>query len=479
MQELSTQDIWRTLRRHWVLITAGTILAAALGGIYALFIADQQWQANTSVIFETPQADISEQMLSMQLLLGQGFGSRPQEHFETIIRSRRIMQKIVDQYDLVERLDVRNAAEAIETMQKRCAITEKSSRALGLGVTWFGPPRMIASAQENTEAAEISAKIANSIIAELQTFLSEAEYTRATERRKFLGEQLDQTQQELIALEDTLVDYATRHDLVEPSSQAAAAIRSLETLRGREAELSSQLSGARQAEQAALQELDTQERMAVSSVSEERNPLLDDLHARILGLRRQLTEQTEVEGKSAQHPDVQRLQAELGEAEAQLADEVSREMLTRTRQMQVDPRYTNLVSTALSRSLERKALEAQLATIRAERNQALSELSALPSLSREYARLESQLRLKGEAVARLTERYESARIAEAASLDYITVLDPAVPPYKRSGPSLKKNVAALGMAGLLLTVVIAFYRQGRSNENARVDAQASETTSGE
>jgi uncharacterized protein involved in exopolysaccharide biosynthesis len=474
MEEFSVQDIWHTLRRQWWLIAIGAFLAALLAGLYTLFIAEQEWRATTSIIFETPQVEMSEQMVNMQLLLGRSLGSTSQEHFETIIRSRRVMQAVVEEHDLASRYDVENVYEAIELLQQGCTINEKSSRSLALTVTWLGPPRMVASGEENTQSAEISATIANSIIDELQTFLSEAEYTRATERRKFLGEQLDKAQQELVALEDALVEYATQHDLVEPSSQAQAAIRNLETLRAREAELSGQLSGARQAEQKALAELDSQERMAVSTVSEERNPQLDDLRSRILELRRQLTEQTEVEGKSDRHPDVQRLQAELDEAEQQLTDEVSSEMLTRTRQMQVDPRYTNLVTTALSRSLEREALEAQLSTIRAEKNQALSELSVLPSLSQEYGRLESQMKLKAEAVTRLTERYESARIAEAASLDYITILDRAVPPYKRSGPSLKKAVGAFGMAGLLLSTLLAFWLQGRRAEAEKISSTAPE-----
>lgn len=467
MKQFSLNDIWQTVRGQWWIVGIFAFCAALLAGLYTLFVAEQEWNARTTVLFETPQGEISETMLDMQLLLGQTLSSSPHEHFETIIRSRRIMEKIIEQYDLIDRFEVEYPQEALEILQERCLISEKSSRSLALTVTMMGPPRLVATDEENRRDAALAADIANSIIEELKKFLSEAEYTRATKQRKFLAEQLDQTQQEMIALEDALVNYATRHDLVEPSSQAAAAIRNLETLRAREAELSSLLAGAREAEQAAMARIDSQEQMIVASVSEERNPRIDDLRSRILELRRELTQQTDVEGKSARHPDVQRLQAELDEAQRQLTDEVSNEMLTRTRQMQVDPSYTNLVTTAMTRSLEREALEAQLQTIRAEKNQAMSELSALPALSQEYERLQGQLQLKAEAVARLTERYEGARVAEAMSLDHITVLDEAIPPYKRSAPSLKKNVGAVGVAGFIIGVIFAFYRQGRIDERRR------------
>ncbi len=474
MEEFSFDDILRTLQMQWKLIGALTLVACLLAGGATYFLIPQKWTAHTSILLESSRPEIPSALAEVQSLLGGAGGLVAHDHFEMILRSRTIMKQVVEEFDLVELLEAESIWHAITGLRKRCRIDSDSPRCLVLAVTWAGPPRGRASEAEKTSAAKMAADLANSLISHLQTYLTEAEYTRASKHRKFLEGQLATAEQEERALEDALVEYATTHDIIQPSAQASAVIRQVEQLRTDEAKLLAQLSGARKSEREALERLDTQERMAVSSVSEERNPRVDDLHSQILTVQRQIAEQTEVEGKSSHHPDVQRLQTELDEAKAQLAEQLSQEMLTKRRDMSVDPCYTSLVTTALTKSLERADLEARLEVVRAEKDQVLAELSAFPSLSQQYERLARQLRLKAEAVARLTEQYEAARIAEAASLDYVSVLDEAVPPYKASAPSIRRNVAAVGAITLVLSTLLAFYRQGRINSSLGTSSQEQE-----
>ncbi len=472
MEALSFEEITRTLRRQWWLIAGVTLTFALLAGLYTYLAVPQTWKGRTTVLFDVgDKATVPTAVAEMQEILG-GRSDGMQEHFQTILQSRTVLEEIIEEFNLEQWIETETRADLIEDLRSRVQMSQKSPNAFQLIFTWTGRPRGLSSAEEKQQAARMAAEITNSLVAHLRDFLAEAKYTRASRRREFLEQQLHKAENELLAYQDELVEWATEHDMVAPSSQASAAVDRLKQLRQQEATLSAELEGAREAEEAAMQRLSTQERLAVSSISEQRDPLLDDLRQRMLDLRQQIAEQTEVEGKSARHPDVQRLQAQLDEVQAQLASEVSDELETRSRQMSVDPRYSNLVSTALAKALEREELHAQLSETRSEIAAAMSELSQLPSLSSRYESLQRQVELKAEAVARLTAEYEAARIAEASEMDYVVVLDEAVPAPRASSPSLRMSVGAAGVMGLVVSILLAFWRQGTINAR-REDAQAS------
>jgi len=71
------------------------------------------------------------------------------------------------------------------------------------------------------------------------------------------------------------------------------------------------------------------------------------------------------------------------------------------------------------------------------------------------------VRLKTEQYSRLSEKYEAARLAEAASHDQFSVLDAAIEPHGPSGPSFIRSVLATGFVTFVLVTMLAFWREGR------------------
>jgi uncharacterized protein involved in exopolysaccharide biosynthesis len=57
-----------------------------------------------------------------------------------------------------------------------------------------------------------------------------------------------------------------------------------------------------------------------------------------------------------------------------------------------------------------------------------------PLLTSEHARLQRAVLMREDLVSRLTDAYDEARIAEAGDIPVISVIDPAVPPVRRSFP---------------------------------------------
>ncbi|MFW6438123.1 MAG: GNVR domain-containing protein, partial [Armatimonadota bacterium] len=184
------------------------------------------------------------------------------------------------------------------------------------------------------------------------------------------------------------------------------------------------------------------------------------LRNRTMELEQQITEQKDVQGKSDQHPDVASLLSELESAEEQLAQLSDGSMQVEQRSMSVDPNYARLMEEAVSNSQRVAEIRANIDAVREQKRDALAMIEQLPARSTEYLRLQRQVEIKGEVVANLTENYEMARLSEAGSTASFSIIDEPIPPTMPSGPSLKKVGGIAFIASLLLSMLIAYWRNG-------------------
>ena len=91
----------------------------------------------------------------------------------------------------------------------------------------------------------------------------------------------------------------------------------------------------------------------------------------------------------------------------------------------------------------------------------MAVLRELPAKTARYDELQREVEVKSAALDRLTEQYETVRIAEAGAVVRFNVLDPAIPAEKPSGQSLRKMVMLAFFVALLLSTALGFWRQGR------------------
>ncbi|MGD9496675.1 MAG: GumC family protein [Armatimonadota bacterium] len=454
-------QVFRNQRRTiaWVVFVIVLVSVA-----WTLLVMKQQWTATTTILFESASAPALPAELTALLpsvATGKDYSGPT---FESILRSRSVREQVVDKLDLVSAMGVDSREKAVRQLENSVNIIYRMTHASVLSVeaVWASPPRLLASEAEEREAADMSAAIANAYIESLEEFLHKADFTRAVRRTEFLKSQLDEVEQAMLQAQDDLVSYATEHGMIEPSSQAGAAVTALRELRQRESTLRTELEGARETEREALQELNARERMVVTSISESRNPALDALDEEIRTLERELAQETEVEGKSDQHPDVQRLRVRLNTARQQLSDEIQREMRTSAQQKTVSGAYQSLVDEAVTAQLRRASLEAQLGAVREAQVAAINEMQSIPASSARYQELERQLRVKAGVYEQLARQYEASRVEAAAAMPDFTVLDYAVPAERASGPSLRNSLAIALVVSVVLSTIIAFWREGCS-----------------
>lgn len=81
----------------------------------------------------------------------------------------------------------------------------------------------------------------------------------------------------------------------------------------------------------------------------------------------------------------------------------------------------------------------------------------VPQLGLQLARLTRDVKMLETVVTLLTGQYEQVKITEAKDLPVVQVLDEAMPAVKHSRPKTLVNVAIAGVAGLLVSSVLALF----------------------
>jgi uncharacterized protein involved in exopolysaccharide biosynthesis len=80
----------------------------------------------------------------------------------------------------------------------------------------------------------------------------------------------------------------------------------------------------------------------------------------------------------------------------------------------------------------------------------------VPALALDYGRLMRELKVQETLYTLLTSQYEQAKLAEARNTPTVQILDPAVPPERKSRPIIRKNVLMTGLLSLLFSVFCTF-----------------------
>lgn len=175
----------------------------------------------------------------------------------------------------------------------------------------------------------------------------------------------------------------------------------------------------------------------------------------------QLMENIRESFAGSKHPRTQLVMFELSDHDPQLASGLLNEIL---RQMDSFFRYR----IATNENVQRKLIESRLSevsdslkvteeTLRQFRESNRTTFRS-PKLTLEEIRLMREVEINNALYVELTKQLEFARISEAETMPILNVLDYAVPPERKSGPSRAMIVATGLLAGLALTVLYICFR---------------------
>jgi len=379
-----------------------------------------------------------------------------------ILTSREMLLRIVHEYDLEQKLslDESYAVEALRSMTKFQQITN-----VGVTVTVSCPgarwPRnsfFLSSPLTPEEAQQLCATLANGYLTELEEYVTETNLRQARQTREFLEASEQETEAQLQRIEQEIQTLQSQHSLLDPQGKVTELLERLKAIEPAYAQAAAHMEEASKVQEAAQAQLDELTAMQVSQEIMARNPVITTLEQKLAQLQIDLkTEQTI--GKSNQHPDIIKLNAEIAGTKQQL-QEVKQEIVQQVSR-QIDPAYATVATKVVELETEivgakaRKALYAQL------RDAVRTELAELPAIARKYAFLKREQSQQAQLLDPLGRGLGLVALVEKYSrVSRFIRLDTAVPPQWPTSAAVIFSVI-IGFVVLLITggVLIA-YRRG-------------------
>jgi len=379
-----------------------------------------------------------------------------------ILTSRKMLLRMVQKYDLEQKLslDKSHAVEALRSMTKFQQITN-----VGVTVTVTCPgaqwPRnsfFLSSPLAPEEAQQLCAALANGYLTELEKYVTDTNLRQARQTREFLEASEQETEAQLQRVEQCLQTLQSEHSLLDPQGKVTELLERLKTIEPAYAEASAHVEEASRVQEAARAQLNELTAMQISQEIMARNPVITTLEQKLAQLQIDLKTEQAI-GKSDQHPDIIKLNAEIAGTKQQL-QEVKQEIVQQVSR-QIDPAYADVAATAVKLETEIAGAKARKAQYAQLRQAVRTELAELPAVARKYAFLKREQSQQAQLLDPLGRGLGLVALVEKYSrVSRFIRLDTAVPPQWPTSAAAIFSVA-IGFAVLLITggILIA-YRRG-------------------
>jgi len=389
------------------------------------------------------------------------FGGAP--HLRTlqeIARSRRVRGELARAHKLEERLklDREESLRWLDDHTQVEAIGQVGPVSSGVGlritVTCPGTSRLkrwwhLRGTFTTEEAKRLCADLANELAAALDQYSTQVSVTTARETREFVARRKVEVEKELGATEKRLQELQIRHRFLDPEQKAGALLDQTKTVVTAYAQAQAQIASLEAAVGSGRRKLSKEEVMRVMAEVKEHNPVLLTLEDKLAQMRLELA-MARAEGKSPEHPEVLSLQSAIKEAEAQEHSVTGQILSQCTRQ--ANPIHDEILTKMVGNEVMLAGAQAEKKVLAAQLSKALAEESDLPPVVRQYVQLKRRWSLQTELVMTLAKRLELAQIEEERQRSgSFSVLDEAVAPLRKSGPSSSKSALA---TFILLNVVL-------------------------
>jgi len=262
--EIDLLDLALVLAKHKRLII-GTAFLAGLVALILGFIMTPIYRAETHLV--PPQlltgqvqtgslAVLSPELRSMASQFGFGNVATPADLITGIVKSRTIMDRIIDKFDLMNYYNAKNRDNARKTLSDvtRAQVDEKSG--------------LITVAVEDKDPA-LAADMTNAFVSELQDMVQNLAITQVSQQRLFLENQLKLAHHKLIQAEEDFQKYQIQTGLLNVDVQTQALMDSI----------------ARIQAQIAVKEVELKAAKTYATVQ---NPQVQRLLAELAGLKSEL-----------------------------------------------------------------------------------------------------------------------------------------------------------------------------------------------
>lgn len=220
--EINLLDFLIALVKHKRLIFSITTGAAVMTAIISL-IMPPIYRAETKILPPQQQSSMASQMLNqLGAIAGFAGGSlgikNPNDMYIEILKSRYILDRMVERFGLMERYNAKYREDAQKAIA--AALVVQDNKKSGI----------ITIVIEDKDA-KIAAEMANAIVEELRSFTKGLAVTEASQRRLFFEEQLKDVKASLVRAEEGVKGFQERTGALQVDSQAKAVIEGIANLK--------------------------------------------------------------------------------------------------------------------------------------------------------------------------------------------------------------------------------------------------------
>ncbi len=221
--EIDLTELFRTLSRRWRLILGITAVSAAVALVVSLLLP-VFYKAETRIL--PPQekgsnlaAQLMGQAGGLIALAGGAVGAKSQgELFVAMAKSRTVLDRIVDRFDLMKRYKGKYREDARKKLLELLMVREeRKSGIISLTVEDRDPKR--------------AADMANAFVEELKSLAGGLAISEAGQRRMFFEEQIRSTKESLTRAEEEIKEFQQRTGMFQVDAQARAIIEGIGRLR--------------------------------------------------------------------------------------------------------------------------------------------------------------------------------------------------------------------------------------------------------
>ena len=146
-----------------------------------------------------------------------------------ILKSRTVMETVINQYHLIDFYHSKNIEEALESLSDHVNLEIEEEGTLS--ITVHVSTGWLHYEGDEIKARELSAKIANEFVNQLDIVNKKLQTEEAVHQRRFLGERYEDNRNDLIKAEERLKKFKEEHNIISVESQTKAAIESAAALK--------------------------------------------------------------------------------------------------------------------------------------------------------------------------------------------------------------------------------------------------------
>lgn len=440
-KELTLHDIIGILKRRKWSIIIPILLTVSLAVLYTLS-TPPSYRADALVQIEREGVQIVTTGLTSKSTGTFDVGKDP--FFRTryeMLKSRSLSRKVIDELHLQNVLVPKKKTTlfSITSLKKALGIGNQANKVTrpinynalfqkNLIIQPIAGTHLVNVVYE-APTAEIAKDVVTSLINNFIKIQIETKSETGEYAKKVLTKQLAETRKRLRDSEEALVKYANDKGILSFDDKQTRHVKNFEAL---DAALVNAENRRIQAESLYVQ------MKRVGSVSTVlTNPVITNLKATLVRLEGDYQEMLKT--FKPNYPDMQRLNQQIGNARAKLNKEM-----------------VNIQSSMKADFLAAKNQESR---IRSELKKFNTKMHNLQDSSLDYNTLKREVETNGKLFNQLLQRLEEVNVASAASTSSISIVEPAVAPFKRYRPKPKINIGLGLLSGLLIGLGLAFLRE--------------------